>query len=109
MKVLGSRNVTNGEVKQIIEDIRNKGFELDQLAIRVEEYTRKFNKCSKGEELVEELINGGLTEITAVMIANIVPKNKDEVKALLTFEHKNISDELVKDILQKVSKYCKES
>lgn len=106
MKTLQSRNVPNSLVVKILKEIQEKGFELDQLAIRVSEYANKFNKCSRGEELVEELTSMGIKEITAVLIANIVPKTPDEVKALSNFEPELPDEETINKILEKVSEYC---
>ena len=106
MKTLHSRNVPNSLVVKILRELQEKGFELDQLAIRVGEYVTKFNKCEKGEELVEDLVSMGLKEITAVLIANIVPQNPDEVKALSNFEPELPDEDTIQKILEKVADYC---
>ncbi len=106
MRIVDSRNLTYLEVARIIDEIKNKGYELDQLAIRVSEYVNKFSKCKDAQSLVKELLEAGLKEITAVMIANIVPQNDDEVKALLNFEHELHDTEAVKKILEEVKAHC---
>jgi DNA-directed RNA polymerase subunit F len=106
MKIIDSRNLTYLEVAKIIDEIKSKGYELDQLAIRVNEYANKFNKCKGAQSLVKELLEIGLKEISAVMIANIVPQNEDEVKALLNFEHEIPDAEVIKKILEKVKAHC---
>ncbi|MCD6324041.1 MAG: hypothetical protein J7L55_02910 [Desulfurococcales archaeon] len=106
MKILHTRNLTYSEVSKILDDIRGRGYELDQLALRVNEYVKKFSKCNDWENLLKDLSEMGLKEITAVMIANIVPKNEDEVKALLNFEAEDLPHEKIEEILQKVSQHC---
>ena len=106
MKVIISKNVINGEVLEILEDLKSRNYELDQLALRVRDYVRRFNKCGKGKSLVEELVNKGLKEITAVIIANIVPKSIDEVRVLTTFEPESPSEETLNEILELVNNYC---
>ena len=106
MKIISSKNITNEEVLEILEDLKSRSYELDQLALRVEDYARKFNKCKKSKELVNELINKGFKEITAVIIANIVPQSLDEVKALTTFEPETPSEETLKKVLDLVNNYC---
>ncbi len=106
MRVKSYRNVTYDTVIKIIEDFKSRGLELDSLSMRVFEYLRKFTKCNKGEELVKALMEKGLNEITSVMIANIVPKNIDELKSLLTFETQTFNEEMLNEILSLVNSFC---
>ncbi len=106
MKILNTRNLTYPEVSAILDGIRSRGYELDQLALRVHEYVKKFSKCQRWEKLVEELTAMGLKEISVAMITNIAPKSEEEVKALLNFEVEELSTDKIKEILEKVSQYC---
>jgi len=106
MKILKSRNVPNSVVVKILSEIQEKQFDLGQLALRVNEYSVKFNKCPNGEQLVEALLDLNLKEITAVLIANIVPKDKEEVRALTNFEAETPSPEKIEAILNKVKEFC---
>jgi len=106
MRIKSYRNVTYDTVIKIIEDLKSKGIELDSLSIRVSEYLHKFTKCDKGEELVKALIEKGLNEITSVMIANIVPKNIDELRSLLNFETQTFNEEKLNEILALVNSFC---
>ena len=106
MKILKTHNVPNSVVVKVLSEIQEKGFELGQLALRVNEYSVKFNKCDRGEELVEALVEMGLKEITAVLIANIVPKDEEELRALTNFEAETPEPEKMKEILGKVQELC---
>ncbi|MEM1796916.1 MAG: hypothetical protein QXM97_04175, partial [Zestosphaera sp.] len=74
MKIISSQNITYAKIQKMIEELAEKGVELESIELRVLDYLRKFNKCKQGDELVKELEKRGFNEITAVMIANIVPK-----------------------------------
>jgi len=106
MRIISSKNLTNGEVLEILEDLKARTYELDQLALRVEDYVRRFNKCKRNKELVEELINRGFKEITATLIANIAPQKVEELRALTTFEAESLPEERLKEVLSLISSYC---
>ncbi len=108
MKIVNYRNITYSEVYKMISKLRNERYELDQITVRVHEYVGKFSKCPKAEDLVKELVNTGLKEITAVMIANIVPKEPDEVRILLNFEGRSFDTKEIESILNKVKEFCAE-
>ncbi len=109
MRIVNYRNITYSEVYKIIGKLRDSKYPVDQITVRVHEYAEKFSKCSRAEELVKELKKMGLLEITAVMIANIVPKDPDEVRILLNFESRSLSSEDIGSILSKVKEFCLES
>ncbi|MEM2021340.1 MAG: hypothetical protein QXP80_03830 [Zestosphaera sp.] len=108
MKVIASRNATYAEVRRILEGLSERGVELESIEIRVLDYIRKFTRCRRGDELVEELSKMGLSEITAVMIANIVPRDLDTLRILLTFESKTFENEFLNNVLNTVNAYCTE-
>ncbi len=108
MRIKEVRNIPYGTVVRILEELEKKNVGLSQLAIRVKDYVEKFNKCSKGEELVEELRNLGIDDATAVIIANIVPKTPDEVKVIFDRKPKPPDEEFIKKILDLTSSYCVE-
>ncbi|MGC8974757.1 MAG: RNA polymerase Rpb4 family protein [Thermoprotei archaeon] len=108
MKIISSRNITYAETQKILEDLAGRGVELRSIELRVLDYLRRFNKCRKADELVKELEKQGLNEITAVMIANIVPKDTEALKILLNFENKSFEEESLNEIVKTVSAYCSE-
>lgn len=95
-------------MQKMLEDLAERGVELESIELRVLDYLRRFNKCKKADELVKELEKQGLSEITAVMIANIVPKDIETLKILLNFENKSLEEESLNEIVKTVSAYCSE-
>lgn len=108
MKLLSSRNATYAEVQKILEGLVKEGVELESIEMRVLDYLRRFNKCQRGDELAKKLEEKGLSEITAVLIANIVPKDLETLKILLNFESKTLEEETLNEVLNTVTAYCTE-
>lgn len=106
MKVVSSRNLTYAEIQRMIEDLAERGVELESIELRVLDYLRKFNKCEQGDELVKELEKRGFSEITAVMIVNIAPKDVETLKILLNFENKSYDEEFLNEVLKTINEYC---
>ncbi|MEM0085643.1 MAG: hypothetical protein QXV93_02770 [Zestosphaera sp.] len=106
MKIISSQNITYAKIQKMIEELAEKGVELESIELRVLDYLRKFNKCKQGDELVKELEKRGFNEITAVMIANIVPKDIETLKILLNFENKSYEEEFLNEVLKTISEYC---
>ncbi|MFN3268191.1 MAG: DNA-directed RNA polymerase subunit F [Zestosphaera sp.] len=106
MKIISSRNISYAEMLKMIEDLVERGVELESIELRVLDYLRRFNKCKQGDELVKELEKQGFSEVTAVMIANISPKDIETLKILLSFENKNYDEEFLSEVLKIVSEYC---
>ncbi len=108
MKIKNVRNIPNPTVVKVLEDLERMNIELTQLAIRVREYAKKFSKCAKAEELVSKLKELGLDDVTAVVIANIVPKTPDEVRVIYDKKAKPLDEEMIKKILDLTASYCVE-
>ena len=106
MKIINYRNIPYDTVAKLIKELMEKNVELDQLTMRVNEYVNKFNKCKDAEKLVGELKKLGLLEITSVMIANIAPRTKDELKVLMNFEPEMPSEEKLEEILELINNIC---
>ncbi len=106
MKIINYRNIPYAEVTKIIKGLMEKGVELDQITMRVYEYVSKFTKCKKASELVSTLTSAGLREITAVIIANILPRSVDELKALMNFEDEIPGEDKLNEILSKINEVC---
>lgn len=94
-------------MSKLIKKLIEEHIEVDQLVMRVNEYSIKFNRCKDPESLIEALKEKGLLEITAVMIANIYPKSLDELRALMNFESKTYDDSELEEILNIIDEKCK--
>lgn len=105
MKIISSRNITYAEIQRMIEDLAERGVELESIELRVLDYLRKFNKCKQGDKLVKELEKRGLNEVTAVMIVNIAPKDVETLKILL---NKSYEEEFLNEVLKTINEYCSE-
>ncbi len=106
MRIINYRNIPYAEVERIIRELMERKVELDQITMRVFEYVSKFNRCKRAEDLVKALKDMGFKEITAVIIANIVPKSIDELKVLMIFEGEIPSEERLNEVLSKVKEIC---
>jgi len=107
-EVLNSKDVTYAEVLRIIEAIEKEYGELDRITLQVREYLKNFTKCEKADELAERLINEvGLSRPTAVVVANILPADKTELRVILTLEKgKTFKEDDLDKILGIVSEAC---
>lgn len=72
------------------------------------EYTKTISKCDseKAEQLYSELKKMNLKEVTIAMIINIRPKIVDELRTLLIFEDRIPDEEVLKEIIDLLDKYC---
>lgn len=106
MRILEVRNIPLIlALKKLLESER-KGLIVKGLAKRTMELAEALKKCDDPDKLYEELIELGLTDLTASMIVDIAPRSQDEVKILLNFEPPGIGDELISKIVDLVSNYC---
>jgi len=107
-EILSSKDATYAEVLKIIEAIEKEYGELDRITLQVREYLRNFTKCEKAEELVDKLMKEtGLSRPTAVVVANILPANKTELRVILTLEKgKTFKEDDLDKILGIVSEVC---
>ena len=106
MRIINYRNIPYDTVAKLIKELIEKNVELDQLTMRVNEYVNKFNKCRNAEELVNELKNLGLLEITSVMVANVAPKTLDELKSLMNFEPNAPSEDKLEKVIELIKSKC---
>jgi len=106
MRIINYRNIPYDTVAKLIKELIEKNVELDQLTMRVNEYVNKFNKCRNAEELVNELKNLGLLEITSVMVANVAPKTLDELKSLMNFEPNVPSEDKLEKVIELIKSKC---
>ncbi|ENN96690.1 DNA-directed RNA polymerase subunit F [Methanocaldococcus villosus KIN24-T80] len=102
-KILSERYITISEALEIMED-RAKIGELSYEQGCALDYLQKFAKLKKEDaiELVKELKNLGLDEKDAVKIADILPKDMDDLRAIF---YKRELPENAEEILEVVRKY----
>lgn len=100
--------VSLAEVKNILKKASKEREELlyeQKIAL---EHAQKFSKLTlkKTEDLIKELSQlDFLKEINAYKIADILPANEDDVKAILAKERITAGDNEIKNILSIVEKY----
>ncbi len=102
-KILRERYVTIAEASEIMNERAQIG-ELSYEQGCALDYLQKFTKLDKetAKKLVEELISLGVDEKTAVKIADILPEDIDDLKAIY---YKRDLPENVEEILNTVKKY----
>jgi len=107
MDVVSERLVTDAEAKAILESRRKEVEELKYEQKNALSVLKKFVKVDK--ERVDELISElkkieKLRERQIVAIANAMPQDADDLRAVLQKEYSSLSDEEVDLILQTVRK-----
>jgi DNA-directed RNA polymerase subunit F len=102
-KILGERYITVSEAADIMYQRAQIG-ELSYEQGCALDYLQKFAKLDKEEakKLVEELVSLGVDEKTAVKIADILPEDLDDLKAIY---YKRDLPENSEEILEVVRKY----
>ncbi|RLG82124.1 MAG: hypothetical protein DRO09_01015 [Thermoprotei archaeon] len=109
LKITDYKNVPYGKILDVIKELLLSGRELDQIALRVNEYVNKFNKCSNYESALKKLLELGLKDVTAVLIVNIVPSTIDELKPLMNFEGEVPSKDKLEEIIKVIKSECIQS
>ncbi|MBU0953723.1 MAG: RNA polymerase Rpb4 family protein [Nanoarchaeota archaeon] len=107
MEVKEERPITWTEAKDILEK-KEKSRELGYVQQNALDYLRKFTtlKPKEAQDLVTELSGiEKLKDSLIVQIANLLPKNEDELRQLLQHEVVSLSEEEIKNILSIVSKF----
>ncbi len=106
MKIKEIKSVPNDVAREILEKKeKEREFTFEQR--NALETLRKFKKleAKDAEKLVEELKALGLRERQAVLIANIMPEDKDDLRVVLYKEYASFSEEEINKILQTVKKF----
>ena len=88
-KILGKKEITILEVKQLLETVDN----LNSLQIRTLEYAAKFSKeiPTKTAELVEKLMSEiGIERADAVEVINIMPSSIEELRTFFSTGRKRL-------------------
>lgn len=97
------------DVKSLLEDAEKTRNELKFNEQRwALQHLKDFARISStnAKKLIKELKeNEKITEITAVKIADILPKHEDDVKAIFAKENITLEKKEIEDIIKKVKKY----
>ncbi|MEM5852788.1 MAG: DNA-directed RNA polymerase subunit F [Candidatus Aenigmatarchaeota archaeon] len=106
MNVLSEKDVTNVEAKEILEE-REKEKELkyeQKVTLALLRKTCRFD-VEKVRKIVEELKSiERLREKQIVAIANFLPEDRDELRAILQKEYTALTEEEIDKILEIVKK-----
>ncbi len=100
--------VTLSEVKHILKKVSKERKEMlyeQKIAL---EHATKFVKLpvKKTEDMIKELLEvKDINEISAVKIADILPKTEDDVRTIFAKERITITGNEIKKILEIVAKY----
>ena len=105
MEIIKEGIITDAEAKGILEK-RAKETELKYEQKNALDYFKKFVKADdkKVKSLVEELKAMGLRDKQAIEIANFLPQDKDDLKAILSKEFSSFNEEQVGKVLEAVKK-----
>lgn len=108
-KSLNSEPLSLAEAKELIEQRKKEG-ELSYEQNLTLEYTKKFSKLSADDAraLMNELSQlPNITRRHAVEVADIFPKNLDELRLIFSKEHFTLTDEELQAMLALLDKYRK--
>ena len=106
MKILEVRNIPLALALKKLLQCQERGFVVKGLARRVMELAETLKRCEDPEELYKELLELGLSDLTASMIVDIAPRSVDEARVLLSFESSGVGDEVISKVLGLVASRC---
>ncbi|MBU5688039.1 MAG: RNA polymerase Rpb4 family protein [Candidatus Aenigmarchaeota archaeon] len=104
-EVLKEKLITNAEALSILEK-RAKERELNYEQKNALEHLKKYTTINdeKAKEMFQKLSDlGKLTERQIIMIINLLPKDRDDLRVILEKDYKNFSDQdkdLILDIIK---------
>jgi len=105
MEVLNEEVITDAEAKDMLEK-RKKDSELKYEQKNALDILKKFIKADfkNVKTLVEELKKLNLRDKQIVAIANFLPQDRDDLKAVLHKEYSNFKEDEIDKILELVKK-----
>jgi DNA-directed RNA polymerase subunit F len=109
-KILDDREIPLSEVKNILAKRKKEG-ELSYEQKAALDYSSEFgtSQVTKSRALIEELCKiEGVDHPTSVMIADVKPKDKDDLRVIMEKKRFTMSDGDVKKILDLVAEYSVE-
>ncbi|MFQ6010314.1 MAG: RNA polymerase Rpb4 family protein [Candidatus Aenigmatarchaeota archaeon] len=107
MKVLETKPISMAEAKKILAS-REKAGELGYEQKLAVEHLNKFTKLKpeKAKKFLEEISSVlRMSPETLVQIANLMPKNADELRLIFAREKFSLKEEEINKILETVKKY----
>ena len=107
MKILETRPISMAEAKKIITS-REKESELGYEQKLAMEHLNKFTKLKpeKAKKFLEDISSVlRMSPETLVQIANLLPKNADELRLIFAREKFSLKEEEISKILEIVKKY----
>ncbi|WP_254534808.1 RNA polymerase Rpb4 family protein [Halomarina litorea] len=110
---LDEEYLTVSEAKELLADIEAERAADEEREMRYElaraiEHVNRFAELSAEDSraLVEELEeNEKITEATAYKIADLLPRNRDELRAVFAQERYSLSGDELDDVLNVIKKY----
>ncbi len=110
MRVLGEKIVPLYEVEAILKKRQKEGEALSYEQQNTLEYAEKFGarlSPEKYKELKKELADAGLPEKTVAKLCDILPRKEEEVKAAVSQDKSDLTDEQIKEVAKILKKYAK--
>ena len=105
--ILSNRPATLAEVAEVLEKRKEEG-ELGFEQQTTLAYVKKYAKLSKkkAEELIEDLQKiDKIKPAVAVKIADILPKNSDQLRLIFANERYSLTSAEIEEVLKIVKKY----
>lgn len=105
--IISETPITLPEVKELLLGISKRRPELDYVQKKVLANAEKTAKLSLADakKLHQELVSMGIENEKAVELVNIMPNNKDELRALFAKERKQPESDTLDKILEIMSSY----
>ena len=109
MEIIEEKPISIFEVKDEMVEMKKRDKELNFRAKKVEEYSNNIVKLKKSKELKKDLKELGISRLkekSIIHMINILPKDMESVKVILTSENLTLKEEDLKKILDTVNKYA---
>lgn len=108
MEIKSEEPITLAEAEALLKKRKEEEMRYEQKASY--EYVHKFSELSKKEakELVEKLLDLDLVKVKkehAVKIADLLPENKDDLRAIFAKERFSLKSDEMEQILEVVDQY----
>ena len=106
-EIIREKLITNAEAKEILKE-RKKEIELGYEQKNASDYLKKYDKLTekKMKELLKTLSEiKKLRERQIITIANILPKDKDDLRLILDKDYNLLTEEEKNIILDNVKKF----
>lgn len=113
-EIIDQEYLTIAETKELLADIEeerslDEDHEMQYELARAIEHVNRFGTLEPAEsrELVEELLElEKVTEPIAIKVTDLLPEDRDELRAIYAQERYSLSGEELDEILDTVSKYA---